>query len=153
MPIPDRRWAAGREDGQILVLLVGLVGLILMVLALGVDAGNWFLGHRALNNLCDGAAVAAANDINVEAYYRSEGRTITVLTAGATATVTAYMRDAAGDSGVRGVRLTSVTTGSTPAGPAVTVQLSAPAQALLLRWLHLVPPSMQASATATAHPR
>jgi|SRR6266487_2301271 uncharacterized membrane protein len=153
MRVVDRRRAAGSEDGQILVLLMGLVGLICMVVALGVDGGNWFLGHRALNNLADGAAVAAANDLDVEAYYRSEGRTITVLDANAAATVSGYMRDAAGDSGVRGVRVTSVTVGSSPGGPTVTVELRAPAQALFIRWVGLVPPSMWATATATAHAR
>ncbi len=149
----DRHTAAGSEDGQMLVFLMGLVGLILMVLALGWDTTNWFLGHRALNNLSDGAAVAAANDVDIEAYYRSEGRTITVLTANATATVAAYLRDTAGDSGVRGARAAAVTVGSSPAGPTVTVELRAPAQVLFLRWLGLVPPAMSAAATATAHAR
>ena len=55
---------AGRQErGQALVLLVGLVVLVLMVLALW-DTSNWFLGHRALGNLADGAAVAAANDVD-----------------------------------------------------------------------------------------
>jgi uncharacterized membrane protein len=57
------------EGGQMMVLLIGLVGLILMVLGLGWDASNWFLGHRALNNLADGAAIAAASDIDLRAFY------------------------------------------------------------------------------------
>jgi uncharacterized membrane protein len=140
------------EDGQMLVFLVGLVVVIFMVLALGWDSANWFLGHRALNNLCDGAAVAAANEIDVEAYYRSEGRRTTVVTANAAATVSAYMQDAAGDSGVSGVRVAAVTVRSAAAGPSVTVELEAPAQVLFLRWLGVVPPSMSAAATATARP-
>jgi uncharacterized membrane protein len=133
-----------------LILLIGLVILLFMVLALGWDAANWFLGHRGLNNLCDGAAVAAANDVDVDAYYRSEGRTTTLVTADATATVAGYMRDAAADSGVRGVRVASVTVRSSPQGPSVTVELAAPAQVVFMAWLGIVPPSMSATATATA---
>jgi uncharacterized membrane protein len=149
MRVVDR--PAGGEDGQMLVLLIGLVVLVFMVLALGWDSANWFLGHRALNNLADGAAVAAASEIDVPAYYRSEGRTTTVVVSRADATVAAYLRDSAGDSGVRGVRATAVTVGSAPAGPTVTVQVSAPAQVLFLRWLGIVPPAMAASASATAN--
>jgi hypothetical protein len=67
-----------RESGQALVLLIGLVVLVLMVLALGWDTSNWFLGHRALGNLADGAAVAAANDVDTRAWYMSGGRSVRV---------------------------------------------------------------------------
>jgi uncharacterized membrane protein len=66
------------EDGQALVLLVGLVVLVLMVLALGWDTSNWFLGHRALANLADGAAVAAAGEVDVGAWYASGVRSVSV---------------------------------------------------------------------------
>lgn len=148
---PERLAAAGGEDGQMLVLLMGLVVLVFMVLALGWDSANWFLGHRALNNLADGAAVAAASEIDVAAYYQSEGRTTTVVAGRARATVAGYLRASAGDSGVRGVAATTVTVTSSPAGPTVTVQVAAPAQVLFLRWLGIVPPAMAARASATAN--
>src|SRR5829696_504267 len=68
-----------RESGQALVL------------ALGWDTSNWFLGHRALGNLADGAAVAAANDVDTRAWYMSGGRSVRVAQERARATVTAYL--------------------------------------------------------------
>jgi uncharacterized membrane protein len=137
------------EDGQLLIFMIGLVVLLFMVLALGWDTSNWFLGRRALNNLADGAAVAAGNELNTTAYYQSEGRNIDLLTSQAAATVRDYMEASAGDSGVREVQVDAVQVGRGAAGPTVTVRLIAPAQVLFLTWIGLVPPSMAAEATAT----
>jgi hypothetical protein len=142
--------AVGEEGGQALVLLIGLVVLVLMVLALGWDTSNWFLGHRALGNLADGAAVAAANDVDTRAWYMSGGRSVRVAQERARATVTAYLAGSAGDSGVRGVRLRSVRVLPGEGGPEVTVEVAAPARVGLLRLLRLVPPEMEGRAAATA---
>jgi uncharacterized membrane protein len=139
-----------REDGQALVLLLGLVGLVLLVLTLGWDTSNWFLGHRALANLADGAAVAAASDLDVGAWYASQGRAARLAQGPAQATAAAYMADAVGDSGVAGVRVRSLTVAAGTGGPQVTVVLAAPPRVGLLRLLHLVPPEMVGRATATA---
>ena len=138
------------EGGQALVLLIGLVVLVLMVLALGWDTSNWFLGHRALGNLADGAAVAAANDVDTRAWYVSGGRSVRVAQERARATVTAYLAGSAGDSGVAGVHLRSVEVVPGEGGPEVTVQVAAPARVGLLRLLRLVPPEMEGRAAATA---
>jgi hypothetical protein len=149
-----RRGAPAREvvpeDGQALVLLIGLVVLVLMVLALGWDTSNWFLGHRALGNLADGAAVAAANDVDTRTWYMSGGRSVRVAQERARATVVAYLAGSAGDSGVRGVRLRSVQVLPGEGGPEVTVEVAAPARVGLLRLLRLVPPEMEGRAAATA---
>jgi Putative Flp pilus-assembly TadE/G-like len=139
-----------REDGQALVLLVGLVVLVLMVLALGWDTSNWFLGHRGLANLADGAAVAAANDVDTRTWYVSGGRSVRVAEERARATVVAYLAGSAGDSGVAGARLESVEVLPGAGGPEVTVSVTAPARAGLLRLLRLVPPEMEGHAAATA---
>jgi hypothetical protein len=141
---------AGAESGQALVLLVGLVVLVLMVLALGWDTSNWFLGHRALANLADGAAVAAANDVDTGAWYASGGRRVRVAQRRARATVAAYLAGSAGDSGVAGVELRSVQVAPGEGGPEVTVRVAAPARVGLLRLLRLVPPEMEGRAAATA---
>ena len=133
-----------------LVLLVGLVVLVLMVLALGWDTSNWFLGHRALANLADGAAVAAASDVDTAAWYASGGRDVRLAEGRARATVAGYLADAAGDSGVAGVRVESAAVGRGRGGPQVTVALTAPPPVAFLRWLRLVPPVMRGEATATA---
>jgi Putative Flp pilus-assembly TadE/G-like len=144
---------AGRargEGGQALVLLIGLVVLVLMVLALGWDTSNWFLGHRALANLADGAAVAAANDVDTRTWYLSGGRSVRVAQERARATVVGYLAGSAADSGVAGVRLRSVQVMPGDGGPEVTVHVSAPARVGLLRLLRLVPPEMEGRAAATA---
>ena len=141
------------EEGQILILLVGLVGLILMVLALGWDASNWFLGHRALDNLADGAAIAAASDIDLRTFYASDGRQITISDARALATVRRYLLDVAGDSGLERVEPGSVRVERGATGPRVTVELRATTPAAFLRYLHVVAPEMVGSATATAELR
>ena len=138
------------EAGQALVLLIGLVVLVLMVLALGWDTSNWFLGHRALANLADGAAVAAANDVDTRTWYLSQGQSVRVAEERARATVVAYLAGSAGDSGVAGVRLESVLVAPGEDGPEVTVNVAAPARPGLLRLLHLVPPEMEGRAAATA---
>jgi Putative Flp pilus-assembly TadE/G-like len=140
----------GTEEGQALVLLIGLVVLVLMVLALGWDTSNWFLGHRALGNLADGAAVAAANDVDTRTWYRSGGRSVRVAEERARATVEGYLAGSVGDSGVAGVRLRSVQVLSGEGGPEVTVRVGAPARVGLLRLLRLVPPEMEGRAAATA---
>ena len=138
------------EGGQALVLLIGLVVLVLMVLALGWDTSNWFLGHRALGNLADGAAVAAANDVDTRAWYMSGGRNVQVAQERARATATAYLAGSAGDSGVTGVHLRSVRVIPAVGGPEVTVEVAAPARVGLLRLLRLIPPEMEGQAAATA---
>jgi hypothetical protein len=138
------------EEGQILILLVGLVGLVLMVLGLGWDASNWFLGHRALDNLADGAAIAAASDVDLRVFYASDGRQIVISDERALATVRRYLLDVAADSGLERVTPGSVRVERTASGPRVTVELRAATPAAFLRYLHVVAPEMVGRATATA---
>jgi Putative Flp pilus-assembly TadE/G-like len=144
------------------VFLVGLVVLILMVMGLGWDASNWFLGHRALNNLADGAAIAAASEVDVESFYASDGRRIELDEGQAVATVRRYLNDVAADSGIEGVSVAAVrverppggqiarSASGPPGGPRVTVELRAVAPVAFLRLLHLAPPVIEGRATATA---
>jgi len=138
------------EDGQILVFLVGLVLLVLMVLALGWDASNWFLGHRALDNLADGAAIAAASELDVQAFWASGGRRVMLSDQRAAATVRQYLRDTAADSGLEHVVPGPVRVEQLATGPRVTVELRAVTPAAFMRYLHLVAPEMVGQATATA---
>jgi Putative Flp pilus-assembly TadE/G-like len=155
-PLRARLGDARAEGGQMMVLLIGLVGLILMVLGLGWDASNWFLGHRALNNLADGAAIAAASDIDLRAFYASDGRRIELSEGQAAETVGRYLGDVAGDSGVEGVRLAAVRVErragrpGVQGGPQVTVELQAVAPVAFLRLLRLVGPVIEGRAAATA---
>jgi hypothetical protein len=57
------------------------------------------VGTRALANLADGAAVAAAGEVDVAAWYASGGREVQVGERRARATVGSYLAGSAGDSG------------------------------------------------------
>jgi hypothetical protein len=156
-----------------MVFLIGLVVLILMVLGLGWDASNWFLGHRALNNLADGAAIAAASEVDLRVFYASGGRRVELAEGQAAATVRRYLDDVAADSGIEGVSLAAVRVAQRPArgravgargpggppgsgglasssGPQVMVELRAVAPVAFLRFLHFVAPEIEGRATATA---
>jgi uncharacterized membrane protein len=150
---PARRSASAGEEGQILILLLGLVGLILMVLGLGWDASNWFLGHRALDNLADGAAIAAASEVDLQVFYASGGQQITLSHRQALATVRRYLTDAAGDSGLERVSVRSVRVERVASGPRVTVEVQAATPVAFLTYLSVVAPEMVGSATATAEIR
>jgi Flp pilus assembly protein TadG len=153
-------WERGRqESGQMTFLLIGLVMLILMVLGLGWDASNWFLGHRALNNLADGAAIAAASEVDLRIFYSSGGRRVELADGQAATTVRRYLDDVAGDSGIEGVSLAAVRVerpsaprggSSVPGGARVTVELRAVAPVAFLRYLHVAAPEIEGRATATA---
>jgi uncharacterized membrane protein len=134
------------EEGQLTILLVGLIVLVLMVLALGWDASNWLIGRRALNDTADGAAIAAASEIDVTRYYATAGESVT-LDRGA-------VRDTAVDfvttSGIEGVKATADVDVGPDGRPRVTVEATAPANSFFVHLLGFVPPRMEARATASA---
>jgi uncharacterized membrane protein len=134
------------EDGQLTILLVGLIVLVLMVLALGWDASNWLIGRRALNDTADGAAIAAASEIDVGRYYATAGESV-AFDRGA-------VRDTAVDfvttSGIEGVKATADVDVGPDGRPRVTVAATAPANSFFVHLLGFVPPRMEARATASA---
>jgi hypothetical protein len=134
------------QDGQLTVLLVGLVLLVLMVLALGWDTSNWLIGRRTLNDLADGAAAAAAGAVDVERFYGSGGRVLRLDQAAATGTV----REVLAASPLDGVAARVSTGVGADGRPRATVQLRAPASTAFLHLVRLVPPEMSAEAVATA---
>lgn len=145
------RPARAEERGALTVLFTGLLLVVLLTLALGWDAANWLLGHRTLGNLADGAAIAAAGELDAERARASGGREVLVDAKRARATVAAYLTGrggAAERSGLPGV-VAEVSVGVDGRGRAqVTVRLRAPAEAVFLPLLGVVPPEMRAEATA-----
>jgi len=63
-----------REQGQVTVLVLGLALVAIAVSGLAVDGTRAFLFRRSLQNAADSAALAAASEIDREAYYASGGR-------------------------------------------------------------------------------
>ena len=133
------------EDGQLTILLVGLIVLVLMVLALGWDGSNWLIGRRALNDAADGAAVAAASDVDLDRYYATAGEQVELS---ASAVRETALELVAG-SGIEGVSATADVDTGPDGRPQVIVRATAPAASFFVHLLGFVPPQMEAEATAS----
>lgn len=111
-----------RDDGQITVMLVGfflIVGLLAVVV---VDASAAFLRRQSMNNLADGAALAAADGVQGEQVYTSGlGGGATVDPDAARRHVGDYLRATGAIREHPGMRWTVV-----PDGDSVRVRLTAP---------------------------
>ena len=59
-----------REDGQITVMTVGFLMFLGLLAVVVVNSSAAFLQRRELDNLADGAALAAADGLSREAFYR-----------------------------------------------------------------------------------
>ena len=64
------------ERGSVAVLVLGLALVCFAVAGLALDGTKVFLMRRALQNSADAAAVSGANQIDVDAYYRSDGAVV-----------------------------------------------------------------------------
>jgi uncharacterized membrane protein len=135
----------GADEGQLTILLVGLLVLVLTVLALGWDVGNWLIGRRALNDAADGAAIAAASELDRARYYASGGVDVRGAGTAARATVAEY----AELSGIDGLAASAAVDVDPDGRARVTVRATAPAATTFLHLLGLVAPAMDAEAAAS----
>jgi uncharacterized membrane protein len=105
---------AAHDDGQVLLLTLFLAVVLLLLVTVVVDASAAFLARRALAGDADGAALAAAQSVDLDAYYA--GTSTRDLPLGdVAATVDDYLRAIPGTD-ADDVRLTG-------GGTAVTVTL------------------------------
>jgi len=58
------------EDGSVLVLVLGLTAVLLALVAVVVDVSAVVLARRGVSSAADGAAVAAAQGLDLDAFYR-----------------------------------------------------------------------------------
>lgn len=63
---------AARDEGSVLLLVIGLTAVLLLLVAVVVDVSVVILAHRSVASTADGAAVAAAQQPAVEV-IRDEG--------------------------------------------------------------------------------
>jgi Flp pilus assembly protein TadG len=101
------------DGGQVLVLTLFLAVVLLLLVTVVVDASAAFLARRALAGDADGAALAAAQSVDLTAYYRG-GRQDTLPLGDVAATVEDYAATVGADAD--DVRLTD-------GGTTVTVTL------------------------------
>lgn len=60
-----------REDGQITVMTIGFFVFLGLLAVVVVNASAAFLQRQELDNLADGAALAAADGLSRESFYRN----------------------------------------------------------------------------------
>ena len=90
-----------RERGQITIMTIGFLTVVLMLAVVVVDASHAFLERRELDNLADGAAIAAADGLD-EARFYTAGR-VEIDARSSRERVARYLQDA--DVRVLAVRL------------------------------------------------
>ena len=81
-----------REDGQVLVFVVGLAVVVFSVGGLTVDGTRAFIARRSLQNAADAAATAGAAAIDEQQYYRTGGTRIVTDEADAREEVMSLLR-------------------------------------------------------------
>jgi uncharacterized membrane protein len=103
------------EDGQVLVLTLFLAVVLLLFVTVVVDTSAAFLGRRSLAGDADGAALVAAQSVDLDAYYAGQATTDLPL-AGVNDTVDRYVAGLPTPTDVDDVHLDA-------AGTTVTVTL------------------------------
>lgn len=101
------------DDGTVLVLVLGLTAVLVLMVGVVVNVSAAVLARRAVASAADGAAVAAAQALDVDAVYAEglRGERLPLSGADAQRRVAAYGRQAA--SAQPGLRLTVTVEGST----------------------------------------
>lgn len=82
------------EDGSMLVLTAFFVAVLVLLVAVVVDASAAFLARRSLASTADGAALAAAQSVDLAAFYDGTGGDLLPL-GDVEAAVAAYVTDPA----------------------------------------------------------
>lgn len=66
------------EVGNASILVLGLSMIAFSVAGIAIDGTRAFLFRRSLQNSADGAALAAASEIDRDSYYASGGRAVSL---------------------------------------------------------------------------
>ena len=64
-----RRHRAGRDDGSVLLLVIGFTGILLTLVAVVADVSAVVLAKRNVASAADGAAVSAAQALDLQAVH------------------------------------------------------------------------------------
>jgi uncharacterized membrane protein len=59
------------EEGSIMLLGIGMIGVCLLALAVVTDSASAFIQQRELQSIADSIALAGAQGIDIEQYYRT----------------------------------------------------------------------------------
>jgi uncharacterized membrane protein len=126
------RVQADGDRGSVLVLTIGFVVVLMLLLAVVVDSSKLFLSRRALASVADGAATAAAQQVDtVAVYLGGAGATLPLSPTGALAAATASVQQGASAAGLTDVTLASVTVTATQVDVTVTCRVQLPLAGLV----------------------
>ncbi|TNC31275.1 pilus assembly protein TadG-related protein [Mumia zhuanghuii] len=92
------------ERGQISVMIIGFFLVLLLVVAVVVNASAAYLGQRRLADLADGAALAAAEGVTRSSLYGATGERAPLDPDAASRAVADYLRAVGAQDDVRALR-------------------------------------------------
>jgi len=109
------------DQGSVLVLTLGFMVVVMVLVVVVADASKLFLSRQALASVADGAATAAAQQVDTAAVYLGRtGATLPLSQAGASAAAALSVRQGAAAAGLTDVTVVEVTV----TGRQVTVTVS-----------------------------
>ncbi len=131
-----------KDEGSIMLLGISMIGVCLLALAVITDSANAFIQQRELQSIADSIALAGAQGMDIQEYYRTGATQSTMLNA-------AQVRDIArthanamiADSDIE---LTNIAI--EPDGKSVLVTLNAPLRLTFFDALPFDPVEVSASA-------
>ncbi len=131
-----------KDEGSIMLLGIGMIGVCLLALVIITDSANAFIQQRELQSIADSIALAGAQGMDIQEYYRTGATQSTMLNA-------AQVRDIArthanamiADSDIE---LTNIAI--EPDGKSVLVTLNAPLRLTFFDALPFDPVEVSASA-------
>jgi hypothetical protein len=139
-----------RQDGQLMVLIIGYVLLALLVATVVAAASSVYLEHKKLLSLADGAAVAAADSFTLGQLESASGSPTAILSAGRVRnTAVDYLNRNGAFARFSGL-VVGPATGS-PEGSTAVVVLSAAVHPPVVNFL--VPDGIRIEAKSTARSR
>lgn len=142
------RRAAAADDGQTLLLGVGLVAVIAALILAIASASAVYLDLKTLTSLADSAAAAAADAIDDTSYYAGESTADVPGTLSAAGVRAAAAADVAAQPvDLTGLRITEATS---PDGATAVVTLTAHSQPPFLPWGVIDSAGFTITATGTA---
>ncbi|CAH0142457.1 hypothetical protein SRABI83_00506 [Arthrobacter sp. Bi83] len=142
--------AAGPEDGQMTVLIIGFVMLALLVSTVVMAASSLYIEHKKLLSLADGASVAAAGSYTLGQVESAGGTPSAVLSGDRVRNVASDYLSRNGAFGrLDGLAVAPAT--GTPDGATAVVVLSAAVHPPVVNFL--VPDGIRIEAASTARSR
>lgn len=139
-----------RQEGQLMVFIIGYVVLALLVTAVVVDASSVYLEHKKLLSLADGASVAAADSFTLGQLEDPAGSPTAVLTSARVRSAAVdYLNRNGAFSRFSGLEVASLT--GSPDGYTAVVVLSAAVDLPVASYV--VPGRVYIEASSTARAR